>query len=163
MFISCAHILCFHVSCSHLIVNHRYILPRPLIYDSTISFTNEIEFDDKPRLVNKFTANIGDITGAENPLGLEGEKSKEGKWNLGFFEIVRVQDMITSSCNSRPPKGGIGKDTTSWLRACGARPSDHPRWVRFCHLVGEDQCRIFLKKHLIPMLGPRPTGNSLRA
>lgn len=110
--------------------------------------------------MNKFTANIGDITGAQNPLGLEGEKSKEGKWNLGFFEIVRVQDMITSSCNSRPPKGNTGKDTTSWLQACGARPSDHPRWVRFCHLVGEDQCRIFLKKHLIPMLGPRPTGNS---
>lgn len=158
----CFHIMCSHlmlISYAHILFNHRYILPRPLIYDSTISFTNEIEFDDKPRLVNKFTANIGDITGAQNPLAGEG-KSKEGKWNLGFFEIVRVQDMITSSCNTRPPKGDIGKDTTSWLQACGARPSNHPRWVRFCHLVGEDHCRTFLKKHLIPMLGPRPTGNS---
>ena len=30
-----------------------FILPRPLVYDSTINFVNEIEYDEKPRLINR--------------------------------------------------------------------------------------------------------------
>ena len=136
----------------------KFILPRPLVYDSSINFVNEIDYDEKPRLINRFTCSLGDVNGAQNPLanGL----SKEGKWDLGYHEVIRVQDMITSSCSSRPPYGGYGEDTTAWLHACQARPSDHPRWIKFAHVMGEDHCRTFLKKHLLPMLGERPTGNT---
>ena len=135
----------------------EFILPQPLVYDSTINFDNAIEYDEKPRLINRFTCSLGDVNGAQNPLAKD--KSKEGVWNLGYHEIIRVQDMITSSCSTRPPYGGHGEDSTSWLRACQARPSDHPRWIKFAHTVGEDHCRLFLKKHLLPILGSRPTGS----
>ncbi|KAL7528579.1 hypothetical protein ACHAXR_006746 [Thalassiosira sp. AJA248-18] len=133
----------------------EFVLPRPLKYNSTVHFVNEVEYDEKPRLVNKFTACIGDINGVQSSH--TEEKSKEGQWNLGYHEIVSVREMTTTSCRSRPPMNGHGEDTTSFLRACGARPSDDPRWIRFGHLIGTDFCRMFLKKSLLPMLGPRPT------
>lgn len=135
------------------------ILPRPLPYNDAIHFVNEIEYDERPRLVNKFVACIGDINGLQNPMTKE--KSKEGQWNLGYHEIVSVRDMTTTKCDPRPPLNGHGEYTTSFLRATNAKPSDDPRWVKFCHLVGrEDRCRAFLKKCLLPMMGPRPTGHS---
>ena len=134
------------------------VLPRPLLcyQDSTIQFVNEIEYDAKPRLVNKFSACIGDINGCKN--NFIQEKSVEGQWNLGYHEIVSVRDMTTRSCHPRPPLNEHGEATTSFLYACGARPSDDPRWIKLCHLVGENKCRLFLKKHLLPMIGPRPSG-----
>ena len=75
----------------------QYILPRPLIsYESQIEITNEIKYDEKPRLVNLFTTCIGDVNGMQNPLaGSSNNKSKEGTWNLGYHEIKRVQGMIS--------------------------------------------------------------------
>mmetsp|Transcript_39845 Transcript_39845/g.95877 ORF Transcript_39845/g.95877 Transcript_39845/m.95877 type:complete len:310 (-) Transcript_39845:18-947(-) len=135
----------------------EFVLPRPLLWNNPIHYINEIKFDDRPRLVNKFIGCIGDINGATSPLAEE--KSKEGLWNLGYHEIKSVRDMTTSNLSSRPPFNCHGEDTTNFLRACRAKPSDDPRWLKFCHLVGEDRCRLFLKKHLLPMIGPRPTGN----
>ena len=83
-----------------------------------------------------------------------------GHWNLGYHEIRRVSDMTTSRCIPRPPLNAHGESTTSFLRACGARPAEDPRWIKFCHLIGDDRCRRFLKEHLLPMIGPRPTGNT---
>mmetsp|Transcript_36028 Transcript_36028/g.64877 ORF Transcript_36028/g.64877 Transcript_36028/m.64877 type:complete len:164 (+) Transcript_36028:284-775(+) len=137
-----------------------FALPRPLLYNnSTIHFVNKIEYDEKPRLVNKFTTSIlGDYIGVRSPMA-EGE-SKEGQWNLGYHEIVSVRDMTSSNCYPRPPINGYGEDTTSFLRACKATPSNDPRWIKFCHLIGEDHCRSFLKKHVLLMMGPRPTANA---
>lgn len=134
------------------------MLPRPLYYKSTVHFVNDIEYDEKPRLVNRFATSIlGDCIGVRSQMA-QGNTSCEGNWDLGYHEIVSVRDMAYSSCQPRPPKGGIGEDTTSFLNACKAKECCHPRWIKFAHLVGEDQCRKFLKKHVLPAIGPRPNG-----
>ena len=57
--------------------------------DGPIHYVNEIEYDDKPRLVNKFTAHLGDIHGCHNPMIQE--KSREGVWNLGrCLPVIRL-------------------------------------------------------------------------
>ena len=139
------------------------VLPRPLVWNETIHLVNEIQHDEKPRLINRFSACIGDINGAQNNAMAGGSKSSEGQWDLGYHEIQSVAYMSTTSCHSRPPLGGHGEDSTEFLRAVRATPSDDPRWVKLCHLVGEDRCRLWLNKHLLPVLGPRPSGNSWKA
>lgn len=134
------------------------VLPRPLPLAEAATFVNKIEYDKKPRLVNKFIGCIGDINRAQHPMA--DNSSKEGLWNLGYHEIKSVRDMTVSKCNPRPPLNGYGDDTTSFLQTCQARPADDPRWIKFGHLVGEDRCRLFLMKHLLPVMGPRPTGNA---
>jgi len=137
-----------------------FVLPRPLPYNSTIQFVNEIEYDDRPRLVNKFTTSIlGDCIGVQSPMA-QGRTSKEGQWDLGYHEIVSVRDMRTAKCHPRPPLNNPGEDTSSFLHTCKAKPSDDPRWIKLCHLIGEDGCRNFLKRHVLPMMGPRPNANA---
>ena len=132
--------------------------PSKLPWKNTIHCVNDIVHDDKPRLVNEFVGCIGDIHGCRNSM-VE-ETSREGLWNLGYHEIRRVSDMTTARCIPRPQYNSHGDDTTSFLRACKARVAGDPRWIQFCHLVGDDRCRKFLKDHLLPMIGPRPTGNN---
>jgi hypothetical protein len=162
-------------------------IPRPLPWTSIIHCVNEIIYDERPRLVSKFTACIGDANGVHNPMAegksIEGQFTRHhltgfpvsqaasqtksareseilGQWNLGYHEIRKVSDMTTACCVPRPPFNAHGQSTTSFLHACGARPAEDPRWIKFCHLIGEDRCMRFLKEHLLPMIGPRPTGNS---
>lgn len=135
----------------------EFVLPRPLVFKDSQHFVNEVEYDLKPRLVNKFHACIGDINGCQNPNMANG-KSKEGQWDLGYHEIVSVQSMKTTSCITRPPLNGHGEDTTDFLHRINAKPSSDPRWVKFCHSIGEDRCSLFLKS-VYHMLGPRPTGS----
>jgi len=127
-------------------------------YDSAIIIENDIEYDEKPRLVNEFTAYLDDVNGASGSLVQE--KSKEGRWNLGYHEIVNVRDSTFSRIHPRPPRKGHGTDTTNFLKILKAKPSMlGPRRVKLAHLsCGEDRCRTFIKKHLLPIIGPRPSG-----
>ena len=126
--------------------------------DSPIIIENDIEYDDKPRLVNEYTACLDDVNGASGSL-VE-EKSKEGRWNLGYHEVVNLRDSSFSRIHPRPPRKGYGTDTTNFLKVLKAKPSSlGPRRVKLAHLsCGEDKCRIWLKK-LLPIIGPRPTGS----
>lgn len=127
-------------------------------YDSAIIIDNDIEYDDKPRLINEFTACLDDVNGASGSL-VE-EKSKEGRWNLGYHEVVSLRDATFSRVHPRPPRKGHGTDTTNFLKVLKAKPSMlGPRRVKLAHLAcGDDKCRIWLKKHLLPIIGPRPSG-----
>lgn len=61
-----------------------FVLPRPLPYKRTITFENEIEFDKRPRLVNKmFTTLLGDCIGVRNAHHPGTGRSAEGHWDLG--------------------------------------------------------------------------------
>jgi len=130
--------------------------------DSSIVIENDIEYDDKPRLVNEYTACLDDVNGAAGSL-VE-EKSKEGRWNLGYHEVVNLRDSTFSRIHPRPPRKGHGVDTTNFLKVLKAKPSSlGPRRVKLAHLsCGEDKCRIWIKKHLLPILGPRPSGKDWR-
>eukprot|EP00986_Skeletonema_menzelii_P015004 scaffold10826_cov136-Skeletonema_menzelii.AAC.3 len=136
------------------------IPPRTLhrTYNTAIIIQNNIEYDEKPRLVNEFVAFLDDVTGCSGSLAQE--KSSEGRWNLGYHEIVNVRDSTFSRIHPRPPHKGHGTDTTSFLSVLKAKPSilEGPRRVKFAHLRGEDECRKFIKKHLLPIIGSRPSG-----
>jgi len=121
---------------------------------------NEIQYDQKPRLISQYFAIIDDVNGIEPPRGED--ISKEGRLDLGYHEIVSVRDSENASLDPRPPLNHLGQNTTEFLKAYNAKAVDAPRWVRFAHIVGEDVCRMFIHKTLLPMIGPRPTGNSFR-
>jgi len=137
------------------------IPPRALTwtYDTTIIIENDIEYDEKPRLVNEFIAFLDDVTGASGSLVQE--KSSEGRWNLGYHEIVNVRDSTFSRIHPRPPHKGHGTETTNFLSVLKAKSSMlGPRRVKFAHLKGDDECRTFIRKHLLPIIGPRPSGTN---
>jgi hypothetical protein len=127
-------------------------------FGKTFSIENEIEYDQKPRLISEYCMIIDDVNGIEHPGS---EKSKEGRLNLGFHEIISVREPARNTClNPRPPLNGQGQDSSEFLRACNAKALDAPRWIKFAHAVGEDRCRMFINKNLLPMIGSRPTGNT---
>lgn len=122
------------------------VLPRAIYWSggNTIQFVNEIQWDERPRLISKFW-------------------NRTTHQNLGFYEIISVRDSIYGKLFPRSPLKERGEEVTSSLSACNAEPCDSPRWVKFAHVVGEDRCSLFLKKSLLPMMGPRPTGNTWRS
>ena len=138
------------------------VLPRALSWTngSQFNLVNEIQYDQKPRLISQYFAIIDDVNGIEPPRGED--ISKEGRLDLGYHEIVSVRDSENASLDPRPPLNHLGQNTTEFLKAYNAKAVDAPRWVRFAHIVGEDVCRMFIHKTLLPMIGPRPTGNSFR-
>ena len=124
---------------------------------SAVIIENDIVYDDKPRLVNEFIAYLDDVTGVSGSLAQE--KSSEGRWNLGYHEFVNVRDATFSRLHPRPPREGHGTDTTTFLTVLKAKPSMlGPRRVKLAHLAGQDECRTFIKKHLLPIIGARPCG-----
>lgn len=155
--------------------------PRPLFWiehSRTINFVNEIQWDKRPRLVNKFWAQIAKNDNGSNFKSSDGEEAREEdeirqdlgfheivsieneiKQDLGFHEIVSVRDNVYASLHPRPSLGQHGENTTSALVSKDAEASDSPRWVKLAHVAGEDCCRMFVRKHLLPMMGTRPTGN----
>ena len=132
------------------------IPPRTLsTYKSPIVIQNDIVYDEKPRLVNEFIAFLDDVNGCSGCL-VE-EKSSEGRWNLGYHEKQVSTNSTFSRIHPRPPHKGHGMDTTNFLSVLKAKPSiEGPRRVKFAHLRGEDECRKFIKKHLLPIIGSRP-------
>ncbi|KAL3767857.1 hypothetical protein ACHAWO_013676 [Cyclotella atomus] len=122
------------------------------------NIVNGISYDNKPRLISQYWATIEDVNGLKTSPGKE--KSKEGRLDLGFHEISSVRESRNATLNPRPPLDGNGEDSTEFLRKCNAKAFDNPRWIRLAHLVGEDRCRMFVHKSLLPMIGPRPTGNT---
>lgn len=138
----------------------EFVPPFPLHWKQEIKLVNEVEWDDKPRLICKFLTIIDDVNGIRNPL--TNEISKEGRMNLGYHECVSLKDGQYALCSSRPPLNETGEDTSAYLSSYKTTQSDTMRWIKFAHVIGEDRCQTFVKKHLIPMMGFRPTGNSWR-
>jgi hypothetical protein len=108
--------------------------------------------------ITQYWATIDDVNGLEASPGKG--KSKEGRLDLGYHEITSVRESRNARLNPRPSLDGQGQDSTEFLRNCNAKAFDNPRWIRFAHLVGEDRCRMFVHKSLLPMIGRRPSGNT---
>ena len=102
--------------------------------------------------------NIDDVNGMKTSPGRE--QSTEGIIDLGYHEIVYVRNWQTARLNPRPPLNSKGEESTESLKTYKATEI-MPRWIKFAHVVGEDKCRMFVHKSLLPMIGPRPTGQSL--
>ena len=76
-----------------------------------------------------------------------------------YHEIVSVASFRTCKLGSRPALGGCSEDSSDFLTTMRAKPTSDPRWMRFCHLVGNDNVREYLRKSLLPLIGPRPSRN----
>ncbi len=146
----------------------QLIPPRKLLWagDHQLTFVNEITWDEKPRLVGEFWVRSGVRNDEKSSNGVRdsGLVDDDGNQrNLGFHEIVSVKHGSYASVHPRPPFNKEGGCTTSFLAANKAKEPDTPRWVKFAHIIGEDRCRMFIRKHLLPMMGTRPTGNDFNA
>merc|ERR1711971_670414 len=133
----------------------EFVLPRPLGDD--LQVVNDIEWDDKPRLVNKYETSMRDIAGMIGRTSVAGRSAEAGRWDLGYHELRSVAFMSLANLSSRPPKDGHNDDSIRFLKAVRAIPSEDPRWMKFAHLRGEDRCKSFLGKTLLTLVGPRPT------
>ena len=76
-----------------------------------------------------------------------------------YHEIVSVDSFRACNLGSRPALGGCSEDSSDFLTTMRAKPTSDPRWMRFCHLVGNDNVREYLRKSLLPLIGPRPSRN----
>lgn len=132
--------------------------PKALPFQEQFNLVNEVEYDQKPRLISQYWATVGDVNGIVHSPGCQ--KSQEGRLDLGYHEIISVRESRNATLKSRPPLNSPGPDSTEFLKTCNAKAFDAPRWVRFAHVVGEDRCRLFLQSGLLPMVGSRPTGNT---
>ena len=131
--------------------------PKALPWTDNLNIVNEIEHDQKPRLISQYRGTIDDVNGIENKLNEM--KSKEGAIDLGYHEILSIRNCKNAMLNPRPPLNGKGQDSSDYINACNAK-AFMPRWVKFAHVVGQDKCRMFVHKSLLPMIGARPTGQN---
>mmetsp|Transcript_14445 Transcript_14445/g.29452 ORF Transcript_14445/g.29452 Transcript_14445/m.29452 type:complete len:260 (-) Transcript_14445:286-1065(-) len=141
------------------------VLPKKLFWtgDLQLNFVNEITWDEIPRLVGEFCVR-SDVKNDEksSSQARDNKVVDDGcnKTSLGFHEIVSVKNRTFANIHPRPALRKHGECTTSYLAANKVDESATPRWVKFAHIVGEDRCRMFIRKHLLPMMGTRPTGNN---
>lgn len=143
------------------------VLPKKLFWtgDRQLNFVNEITWDERPRLVGEFCVRRDVKNDEKFPSQVRDNEvdSECNKTSLGFHEIVSVKNGTFANIHPRPALRKHGECTTSYLAANKADEPDTFRWVKFAHIVGEDRCRIFLRKHLMPMMGTRPTGDNWQA